>query len=82
MAKKDWKKRGIGGGIYGINGNYIWENKKNGDVLEVQSITGGRGGAVHVYKRNRTSMTIPRSGIGYRTRRLAIKSAQSYMRKN
>lgn len=80
MATKDWKKRGIGGGIYGINGNYIWENKQNGDIIEVQSITGGRGGAVHVYKSNGNIITIPKSGIGYRTRKLAIKSAKQYMR--
>jgi hypothetical protein len=83
MAIKDWQKSGIisDRGIYGINGNYIWTNKKTPKkVLEITSVEGG-GTAIHVHDKGYIS-TLPESGIGFKHRAIALKYAKEYMSKH
>jgi hypothetical protein len=79
---KCWKKSGMlsSRGIYGINGNYIWVNRKNPQkVLEIQSVEGG-GTTIRLHGKSEYPKTLPESGVGFKHRKIALKFAQGYMR--
>ena len=80
MSKlKCWKKSGMLPGISGINGNYIWVNRKNPKkVLEVQKVVGG-GTSIALHSGKGNIESLPESGIGFKHRKTALKFAQEYM---